>query len=303
MIIPAHGARISLRQLRYFIAIADARTYSQAAKNLFVSQPTLTVAMQKLSKDLNATLFTQTSNGYELTESGSLLYQEGARILQEVNELETKIREIENRGVVNIRVGFTHLFCLQFMEKILAFISRYPNVELTLVQNGSRELQRQVSEGELELAVVSFPQYYPELEIEPMKSIKVYDIGIVVTPKNPLSECSSVRWEDLRDHSFSSLGRDYVIFHLLHEQAQKAGYHPKIAFTNNNEEILINSVEQLDSVCVMPLAMQASYPNHDLRWIPIKDQGATIPIGIAVQANAKLSQGVSEFKEMLQGNA
>lgn len=292
--------RITIKQIRYFIAVADARSFSQASKNLYVSQPTITVALQKLAKDLNATLIKSGPNGYEITDSGLLIYEEGSRILHEMAEIQNKIFDIENSGTLNLRLGFTHLFCLQFMEKLISFMRHHPNINITLVQTGSKKIQKLVLEQEINMAVVSYPQYYEGLTIEPVKTIKNYEIGIVMHPSNPLAQKESVEWADVKYESFSTLGADYVVNDLLHKQSKKLGFIPNIVFVNDNEEILVNSVEQLQSVCIIPIAMQDSFPNHDLVWVPFTDKEATIPIGIATRSDSEIGECLAHFKEIIQ---
>lgn len=287
-----------MRRLRYFVAVADAKSLSLAAKNLFVSQPTLSVAMQKLSHDLGATLFSPT--GYELTEAGQELYEVGSQILRDVQLLEDRIRRIEQRSVLELRVGFTHLFALRFMEKTLAFMARHTDVKFSMEQHGSKELQRLVAAGELDIAVVSFPQYESGLEMMPLKPSHDYEVAAVMCPKHPLSGRDSLTWADLAGCSFSSLGDHYVLHHLLSEQGQKAGFKPNVVFQNDNEEILINSVERLNSVCLMPLEVKNSYPSHDVRWVPLRDQGSTIPVGLATRAAQPLAPQLRELAQLLQ---
>lgn len=61
---------MEIRQLKYFLAIAETRNYSRAAKSLFVTQPTLTLSMQKLEKEFDTKLFHQSNDGLQLTDAG-----------------------------------------------------------------------------------------------------------------------------------------------------------------------------------------------------------------------------------------
>ena len=73
---------MEFRQLNYFITVANKRSYSLAAKELFVTQPTLTLAIKKLEKEFNTTLFEQNNRRLELTESGQMLYEKGLVLLK-----------------------------------------------------------------------------------------------------------------------------------------------------------------------------------------------------------------------------
>ena len=68
---------MNLIQLKYFIEIFDTQSITVAARNLFVTQPTLSLSLKKLEESLNVQLLIRTENTYQLTESGQLLYEEG----------------------------------------------------------------------------------------------------------------------------------------------------------------------------------------------------------------------------------
>src|SRR5699024_12644382 len=83
---------MELRQLKYFVTIAESKSYSTAAKSLFVTQPTLSWNIQKLEEELNDRLFFQSNQGVKLTEAGELLYEEGQKILASVESVVEKIQ-------------------------------------------------------------------------------------------------------------------------------------------------------------------------------------------------------------------
>lgn len=84
---------MEFRQLRYFIEIIKAQNYSNAAKNLFVTQPTLSWNMNKLQEELGAKLLYQVGNKVMPTTTGSLLFEKAQKIIEELDELTESIEE------------------------------------------------------------------------------------------------------------------------------------------------------------------------------------------------------------------
>lgn len=297
------GELLTLRQLRYFVAVADARSFSGAARSLFVSQPTLTVAMQKLAHDLGTTLLIPTDQGYELTETGRILYDEGVEILSAVTALEEKICRHSRGAQQVLKVGLTHLFSMQFMPQILEFINTHPQTEVTFVQGGSCYLQGRVANGDLDFAVVSFPQFYPSLSMEELRTtVRGYDVCAVMRKDHPLADRTSLRWADLADCRFSSLGEGYVLYHVLHDEAQREGFSAEVVFTNDSEVVLQRSVQELGSVTLLPRAFGQQAAGDGLVWIPMQGRHTYIPIAIATRRGVNMSREVVDFMACIQQN-
>lgn len=107
---------MDIRQLTYFIAVAEAKNYSRAAKSLFVTQPTLSQSIKKLEAELNTILFLQNGRQLALTEAGEILYEKGQLLMTNVNQMVTEIQQLNQEKKEGIRVGLTSLFAIQFMK-------------------------------------------------------------------------------------------------------------------------------------------------------------------------------------------
>ena len=105
---------MEFRQLKYFITIAKAKSYSAAAKSLFVTQPTLSWNIQQLEEEFDTHLFFQTKSGLQLTEYGEKLFIHGKVVLEEFEKLMLEMQPVK-QGHKKLRVGITVLFVIQYM--------------------------------------------------------------------------------------------------------------------------------------------------------------------------------------------
>lgn len=288
---------MDLRQLRYFLAVADAGSLAQAARNLFVTQPTLTVALKKLEQDLHAPLFRHGSESrYELTAAGKLLYAEGGEIVAQLESLEDRIRALDSEPRHSIRVGLTVLFAMQFMRQISTFIATHRNVEVTLVQGGSRELQHELAQGNLDVGLLSFPIVDKDIVIEPLPvGAGSYAVSVVMRDDNALAGRDSVGFADLRHQSFCSLSEKYVLGNMLPARCSAAGFEPHVVFTNDNWEVLLTSVAELGSVCLLPAAFEELTTLEHLAWVPLQDKANSFAIGVATHRTRDRSVAVDDF--------
>lgn len=100
---------MEIRQLNYFITVAETKNYSHAAKSLFVTQPTLSQSIKKLEQELNTALFIQNGRQLQLTEAGEILYQRGKTLLKDFNLLLEEIHLLnqEKKRIYKNRINIT----------------------------------------------------------------------------------------------------------------------------------------------------------------------------------------------------
>ena len=84
---------MEIRQLQYFVESARTRSFSQAARHLYTSQPNVSKAIQQLENELDTPLFTRNNNGIELTEDGKIVYLYAVNILQNVDRMNELLEE------------------------------------------------------------------------------------------------------------------------------------------------------------------------------------------------------------------
>ncbi|WP_163972067.1 LysR family transcriptional regulator [Oceanobacillus halotolerans] len=282
---------MDIRQLRYFIAIANAGSYSIAAKNLFVTQPTLSWTVQKLESDLNTKLFYHADHGIELTENGKILFEYGKNIVKDIDDLTKQIRENNNVVGGSLKVGLTVLLSMRYMQSISEFMSSHSHYEITLIQKGSKRIQEMVSTGELDLGLVSFPVYYDNLEVEPCASpFPSYDVSVFVSKENLLSTNKKLKLKDLASEKFSILTCDFTLGNLIYDRCKEVGFEPHVVFQNENWEVLLENVALTDNVTILPTELVKNIKPKDVKSIKLDDKIGKINIGFVKRKHEKLSQ-------------
>lgn len=294
---------MELRQLRYFLAIANAKSYSAAAKNLYVTQPTLTWNIQKLEEELDTRLFYQTTRGIELTESGEVLLEQGEAILLDIDEMLEHIKAKGENQKKTLKVGITALFVIQYMQEIVHYISSNPDIEVTFIQHGSVVLQRMLANKEIDIGLLSFPIYEPSIEIEKLRTSNAnYTISVVMPPEHPLASKKSIKIPDLEGYEISSFTKDYVMGKILYERCETFGFTPNVIFTNNNWEVLLQNVESTGTLTLMPHTVKKIRDDGQLKWIPLADKANEFDIGVAKLKGTSLSEPAVRFIEHIKQN-
>ncbi|HIB1887100.1 TPA: LysR family transcriptional regulator [Enterococcus faecalis] len=265
---------MNIQLLKYFIEIVNTRSLSAAARNLFVTQPTLSLALKKMESELGTALFDHSDQPFQLTDTGVYLYEHGQEVVFQFDQLVTDIREMNQKPVKKqLRLGLTTLFAVQFMK-------------------------------EIDMGLISFPNTLPEIiHIEPLETTtKGYHVYVVVPESNPLSQYEKLTFKDLKDQRFSSLSDNFMIGRLLLDRTRSFGYEPNIILHNDDLQVLLYSLQKNNSICLLPIEYYEVGKSQGLKWIPLKDKFDYFPIGIALRRDFSMTEDVRDFIQIIKEN-
>jgi len=145
----------TLRQLQYFISVAEEGTVSGAAQSLSISQSAVTDAIKELESDLGVTLFERHRRGLTITHKGHQFYRHATRILASVSDARRSFGEAEAPVGGSLQLGVTSLVAGYVLSDLLARYRRaYPNVNVTAIEDNGDYLEHLLIGGELDVAVM-----------------------------------------------------------------------------------------------------------------------------------------------------
>lgn len=144
---------LSLRRLRYFLAVAEHRHFGKAAARLFISQPSLSAEVKRLERDLGVTLLERSSRAVRLTPAGARLQDDAARLLAEAGALRRNVlRPSAMSG--RLTIGFVNTMLHRGLPEVArVFTASYPEVDIHLVELSSAEQAAKLDAGEIDLAI------------------------------------------------------------------------------------------------------------------------------------------------------
>lgn len=158
---------MEIHQLRYFVAIAEAGSFSRAAERCRVAQPSLSQQIQKLERDLGQTLFDRLPRGAALTEAGDALLPRARRILAEVRAASGEIERDLESGRVPLAVGAIPTMAPYLLPPVLRRLTaEFPDCELTVREDLTERLVEALVDLELDCAIMSTPVDHRLVEVE-----------------------------------------------------------------------------------------------------------------------------------------
>ena len=205
---------MNLSELRYVIALARERHFGRAAASCFVSQPTLSVAVKKLEKELGIALFERASHDVRITPAGERVVEKAQQALEAVESVRQVARSEGNQLAGPLRIGAIFTIGPYLFPDLIPNLSeRAPEMPLIVEENYTSVLAEKLKQGDLDVIVISLPFEEPNILTLPLYE---EPFVILLTASHPLTARKTLRSGDLEGEAILMLGaghcfRDQVI--------------------------------------------------------------------------------------------
>ncbi len=190
---------LTLRQLQVFECVARHLSHSRAAKELFLSQPAVSMQLKQLEQNIGLPLFEQAGKQLHLTEAGRELLHYSRSILQQVREMDAVFSEMKGleHGQLNIAVVSTANY---FMPQLLAkFIQLHPKINVSLSVANRDTVIRQLTDNVADLAVMGQP---PEGAEMVSQAFMPNPLVVIAAPDHPLAKQKQIQPRQLAKETF-----------------------------------------------------------------------------------------------------
>ena len=189
---------MNLKQLEYFIALAEELHFGRAAERLGMAQPPLSRQIKQIEYDLGALLFNRGRNAITLTQAGERLYQRGVALVADLNDTLLEVRRIGQGAEGRLRIGFVGSATYGLMPNILkSFRASYPQVSLSLIPMNNAQLHRSLIRREIDIAIAR-----PALQDAEIITRKLGEEPFVLAAPDTLDLSGAVDLRGLREERF-----------------------------------------------------------------------------------------------------
>src|SRR5438067_3097278 len=188
---------VQIGQLRAFLAVAESRHFTRAARELGIAQPSVSAHVRRLEADVGAELFQRTKGKVSLTPAGETLLPFARRVIADVDAATAELREVGGLARGRITLGATPSLAATLLPPVLArFHAAYPGIELAMREAGSRDLVAALEEGTVDIALVILPVRGEALETQPLLR---EELVLAVARSHPLASRRTIAIGDLRN--------------------------------------------------------------------------------------------------------
>ena len=160
---------MEMKELAYFIAIAEERSISKAAERLFMAQSSLSQFLSILENNVGSKLFVRTSRGVRLTQEGELMLRYAYKTLSEYRSVQNEIKDMKQLKSGRVIMGISSFRGSYLLPPVLnAFRLEHPDVKVEIVEQNSMALEQMILAGEIDIALLVMSEADPRLNIQPV---------------------------------------------------------------------------------------------------------------------------------------
>ena len=311
---------MDIRQLNYFVQVADCGNYSLASQKLFVSQPALSKTIKNMEDELGFTFFYTYQRKQKLTDAGQAFYEKAVKLLKEYDELmqmtysrliighlHQLLKEYDelmqmtydeagiDKGHVNIGLStaagpalFGHIFP-DFREK-------YPLIEFSLIEKDTNILKDEILRKDIDVAIIDLRHISPdERDLYDIVELATSDIVIAACVDNPLAKYESISYSDLDGKNFilynkSAAASDQMLMDIKNSNAR-----PRIAFSSSQWYLIFEMVSANIGVVAVPYYIYNKLRFPKITAIPIEGDTGRRTIGLIAKKDDNMSRACRTF--------
>ena len=233
---------MEIRQLKAFLAIAEARTFTAGAKRVNVTQAAISMQIRQLEDEVGLQLFTRTPRCVILTQAGEHLLQRARKILREHDAALAEIAELGGVEHGRLRIGSASAeFATGQLPAILGKLKeKFPNAEMSVSVGTSQILVEKIRHGDVDIAFVSLPVINTSITTEMLYSDEIVAIG---HPDHPLNKQKTISAATLAEENLILGERGGNTRRMIDDFFHTAGLRPNVVMELSRQEAINQMVE------------------------------------------------------------
>ena len=232
---------MELRQLKYFVRIAETLNFSEASRTLYVTQSTLSQQIKSLEDELGSLLFQRDSHSVTLTESGQMLLPLARQTLMDASSCKEQIKDLQEMLTGELNIGVTYSFSPILTETVKNFMKEYPGVKLNIQYKNMEELMGLLRRREVDF-VLSFKSNRPYDEIE---SHNLFEdkLSVIMRKDHALASKSSISIGDLTKHRLAFPAKGLQARNAIEKYIDLEASRLNVCLEINEANILLDIVQ------------------------------------------------------------
>jgi DNA-binding transcriptional LysR family regulator len=290
---------INLNQLRIFYHAARNRSFTLAAKELFITQPAVTAQVKSFENACSLKLFKKRGRGIHLTDDGKALYDYARRIFEWEKEMERAIQDLHElkRGV--LRLGTTKAYARYFMPFLLtSFHQVYPEIKIHLNEGSSLDMIHSLLQFENEVAIIARAEDNPHVCFTPFSQ---EEIVLILPCGHRLAERPAVSIKDLAGEPIIMKEMGSGTRKVVSALFERHHLPPNILMETGNTEFIKQLVQKGEGISfLVKQAIVTEVGEKKLAAASLKEEKLFLDVSIAFLKDQPLSSPAQGFLQILE---
>jgi DNA-binding transcriptional LysR family regulator len=289
---------LDLRRLRYFVGVAEELHFGRAARRLNLSQPSLSIQVRALERDIGTPLLVRTQRRVELTEAGRVLLDDGRRLIDQSEAALIHARRAATGSVGRLSIGFVSTADYSILPPLVrSFRRKHPGVALKLLELTGDLQQALLLSGELDLGLSALPTPAPKLMARPVFREPL--IAAVPASHALTKDVRRIHLRTLAHEDFILFPRALApgLYDLVIAACQRAGFTPRLAQEAIQMQTILGLVAAGLGVAVVPHCM-SKLERGDVRYLALDSTDFVVETSALWQAGNEAPALVALLAEL-----
>lgn len=234
---------MKINDLKYFNYLSQTKSFTKAAQYFHISQPTISLAIKRLEKELQTKLIKRKrpTGVFKITETGQILFNSSKEIIK--NEDLTK-KEIQQFNSKKIRLGLPPIISQLYFPLILDnLIKNHLINKLNVDENGSQQLLSDLLTSKIDIALIASPLTFHNLNLSTIPLVS-RNFKIIASKDHWLKSYSSIPFSALKNENFISFTKQFIHLKVLSLYSKQAGFTPKVIFKTQSVSLLKKLIQK-----------------------------------------------------------
>lgn len=286
---------MEIRQLECFFETAKLKSFTKAAEALYIAQPAVSMAIKKLEKELGVTLFHRHDRSVRLTVEGERFFVHVQKIFDQIEEARLEMDELRGLERGEVKLGLPSMMgSFYFPNIIVAFKKAYPHLNISIVEDGTKQIQAYIENDEIDMGVIILDQTIENLEAIP---IIEEEMVVCVPSSHLLAKKKEITYEELAQQSLVLFKEGYFQRDVVISRIDQLGLLPKIAFETNQISLTKSLTRKgLGVTLFLKMVIQDDQDLIPLSLVP----PITLSLGLAWKKKTYLSKANQAFVDFIE---
>jgi LysR family transcriptional regulator, hydrogen peroxide-inducible genes activator len=293
---------MTLNELRYIVAVAQESNFRRAADKVFVSQPALSLAIQKLEEELGVKIFERSRTAVAMTPIGELIVNQAQRALEEVAQIKEIAHQGKDQLVGSLKLGAIYTVGPYLLPQLIPILKhKAPQMPLEMEENQTANLEALLANGRLDVIIIALPFGGPGITTLPLYD---EDFSVVVPQDHPWANKKQIKTAELVSEKILLLNSGHCFSNQVREACAEFNSAVGEIQQGNSLETIRNMVASGLGVTVLPASANTEkYHSQLTREIPFAPPAPARRIALAwrksfarKQAIEILAQAIIETK-------
>jgi len=259
---------LDIQHLKYFAEVVANKNFTRAAEKLMVTQPMLTRVIKQMEEELGVKLIERTSKSFEMTDVGEMFYHQTVEFLERYHDLYRSVNDMKSMQKGEILLSTPGvLLDIYFSNLLKQFHDKYPNINISIVEEGSKLTAQTVLYDKADLGLVMLP-------VKSCHRLQKFVITrsvcqLLVSRNHPFAGRDEVHASELKQERIITFSETATLHDAFISYCEREGFEPNLAYKSLMPNFIVEMISHDLCIGVLPLPIINRYMNNDLVTVPL----------------------------------